>query len=125
MEAGQKLLLGALSAMVLCIGLSILFYETRIVSQLFDAVRDQMKEEELFQQYYKVEKEIIPYEELVAILLNDLEYDIAIDGVQFKKDEHDMDKIAGYDLKKTNYLKEYQYDEGGKIILIIYASVSG
>ena len=125
MEAGQKLLLGALSAMVLCIGLYLLFFETRIVTQLFESVRDQIKDEELYQQYYKVEKDVIPYEELMAILLNHLEYDIMIDGVSFKKDEHDMDKIAGYGLKKTNYLKEYQYDVGGNIIMITYASMSG
>ena len=125
MEAGQKLLLGALSAMVLCIGLYLLFFETRIVTQLFESVRDQIKEEELYQQYYNVEKDVLPYEELIAILLNHLEYDIMIDGVSFKKDEHDVDKITGYGLKKTNYLKEYHYDEGGNIILITYASVRG
>lgn len=122
MEAGQKLLIGAASGLVLCIGLYLLIFETRIVSNMFDVVRDQMKDEELYQQYYAEDVEEVPYAELVATLINVLEYDIVIDGKLIKRNEHDIDKIAGYSLKEGIYRKEYQYDESGNITLITYTS---
>lgn len=122
MEVGQKLLIGAASGLVLCIGLYLLIFETRIVSNMFDIVRDQMKDKELYQQYYAEDIEEVPYAELVATLINVLEYDIVIDGKLIKRNEHDIDKIAGYSLKEGDYRKEYQYDEGGSITLITYTS---
>ncbi len=122
MEVGQKLLIGAASALVLCIGLYLFLFETRIVSNLFDVVRNQMKDEELYQQYYAEDVEKVSYAELVATLLSVLEYDIVIDGKLIKRNEHDIDKIAGYGLKESDYRKEYQYDESGNIVLITYSS---
>ncbi len=122
MEAGQKLLIGAASVLVLCIGLYLLLFQTRIVSDMFDVVRNQLKDEELYQQYYAEDIKIVAYAELVASLLNDLEYDIVIDGQLIKRNEHDIDKISGYSLEDGEYRKEYQYDENGNIILITYTS---
>ncbi len=122
MEAGQKLFIGAASALVLCIGLSLLLFQTRIVSDLFDTVRDQMKDKELYQQYYSEDIEEVSYAELVATLCNDLEYDIVIDGNLIKRNVHDIDMISEYHLREGDYRKQYQYDEGGTIILITYTS---
>jgi hypothetical protein len=122
MEAGQKLLIGAASALVLCIGLYLVLFETRIVTNMFDVIRNQLKDEELYQQYYTEDIEEVPYAELVAILLNDLEYDVVIDGEQIQRNEHDIDKIGGYRFKENDYLKEYQYDECGTIVMITYTS---
>lgn len=122
METGQKLLLGGVTAIALCIGLYLLIYESRVVTDMFNVVRDQIKEEELYQQYYAEDIEEISYAELVAILLNNLEYDINVNGVLIKKEEHDIDKINVYGLNLTDYLKQYQYDESGNITLISYTS---
>lgn len=122
MEAGQKLLIGAASVLVLCVGLYLILFETRIVTNMFDVVRNQMKDEELYQQYYTEDVEEVPYAELVATLLNDLEYDIVIDGEMIKRNEHNIDKIGGYRLKENDYLKEYQYDENGFTEIITYTS---
>lgn len=124
METGQKLLLGAASAITLCIGLYLLIFESRIVSNMFDVVRDQINEEELYQQYYAEDIEEVSYAELVATLLNNLEYDIMINGELIRREDHDTDKINGYGLNESDYLKQYQYDESGKITLITYTSKS-
>lgn len=124
METSQKLLLGAASAIVLCIGLYLLIFESRIVSNMFDIVRDQIKEEEIYQQYYAEDIEEVSYAELVAILLNNLEYDIMINEVLIRREDHDTDKIDGYRLNMSDYLKQYQYDESGNITLITYTSKS-
>lgn len=122
MEAGQKLLIGATSVLVLCVSLYLILFETRIVTNMFDVVRSQMKDEELYQQYYSEDVEEVPYAELVAILLNDLEYDIVIDGELILRNEYNIDKIGGYGLKENDYLKEYQYDENGFTAMITYTS---
>ncbi len=122
MEAGQKILIGAASTLVLCLGIYLILFEIRIVSNMFDVVQNQMKDEELYQQYYSNDNEKVTYPELVATLLNDLEYDIVIDGELFKGNDHSVDKITEYGLEEDDYRKEYQYDESGNIILILYTS---
>lgn len=122
MEAGQRLIVGAASGLVLCIGLYLLILQTRTVSNMFDIVRNQMKDKEIYQQYYEKKIEEVPYAELVATLLNTLDYDIVIDGKVIRRREHDMAGITGYPLKKCKYRKEYQYDADGRIEWIIYAA---
>jgi hypothetical protein len=122
MEAGQKLLIGAASVLVLCVGLYLILFETRIVTNMLDLVRNQMKDKELYQQYYTEDVEEVPYAELVATLLNDLENAIVIDGELIQRNEHDINRIVGYGLKENDYLKEYQYDESGTIAMITYTS---
>lgn len=122
MEASQKLLIGAASALMFCIGLYLILYETRIVSNMFDVVRNQMKDEELYQQYYVEDIEKVSYPELIATLLNDLEYDIVINGVLIQRNEHDFNRISEYRLNEGDYRKDYQYDESGKITLITYTA---
>jgi hypothetical protein len=122
MEAAQKLLIGAASVLMLCVSLYLVLFENHIVTNIFDVVRNQMKDEELYQQYYTEDVEEVPYAELVATLLNDLEYDIVIDGALIQRNEHDIEKIRGYILKENDYLKEYQYNESGTIEIITYTS---
>ena len=122
MEASQKILIGAASALMFCIGIYLILYESRFVSEMFDVVRHQMKGEELYQQYYVEDIEKVSYAELIATLLNDLEYDIVINGILVKRNEHNFDQISGYRLKEGDYRKEYQYDESGNIALITYTT---
>jgi hypothetical protein len=122
METSQKLLIGAASTLMFCIGLYLILYETRIVSNMFDVVRNQMKDKELYQQYYVEDIEKVSYPELIATLLNDLEYDIVINGVLIQRNEHDFDQIPEYRLNEGDYRKDYQYDESGKITLITYTA---
>jgi hypothetical protein len=89
---------------------------------MFDIVRDQMKDEQLYQQYYTEDIEEVSYTELVATLLTTLEYDIVIDAVMIKRIEYSIDNLEGYNLRKGNYQKQYQYDENGNIQLITYTS---
>lgn len=122
METGLKLFLGVVSTLLLCIGLYLLIYESQTLLGTFDVVRDQLKEEGLNQQHHDENYEEVSYAYLVASLLNTLEYDLIVDGVKIKCKEHDIDKIAGYNLKEGDYLKQYQYDEIGNIQLITYTS---
>ena len=122
MDTGQKLILGAASSVVLCIALYLLIFETRSISNMFDVVRDRIKEEELYQQYNEDNNKEVTYAELVAALMSNLEYDILVNGVLIKKENHDTDKIKSYRLDIGDYVKKYQYDESGNIYLIIYNS---
>lgn len=122
MDTGQRLFLGTVTALLLFIGLYLLILETRIIANMFEVVRNEIKEEEIYQQYYSEDSEKVSYTELVAILLNTLEYDIVVDGISISMDEHNSDRISGYQLKNCDYSKEYHYDEHGKIILISYIS---
>ncbi len=124
MEVGQKLFVGALSVLTLCFGLYLLIYETRAVSIMLDVVKHQIKDEEIYRQYSDNIMEEISFAEMISILMNELEYDIEINGALIRVSEHDIDKIDNYSLTVGPYLKQYQYDENGNILLIIYTSVN-
>jgi hypothetical protein len=124
METGLKLFLDGVTVLIVCIGISFLIYQTRMVTDTYDVIRNQIKEDELYPQYNQIDLEEISYAELIATLLDRLEYDIVVDGVLINHTEHDMDKISEYNLNQGMYLKEYQYDENGNIILITYTSKS-
>lgn len=87
-------------------------------------VRDKLKDNELYQQYYAEDVETLSYATLISTLFQTLEYDVMIDGTIIIKADHSVDRIAEYGIRNVYYKKSYRYDEDGDITMIIYTSVS-
>lgn len=123
MGAIAKLFKSTGAVIVFMIGLIVMMYESRTYLQTLEIVRNQQKEEVLYQQYYSADKEIVSYAELVAILLRPLEYDIRINKALISKETHQPDLITDYNIEIGDYKKNYEYDAGGDLVRIIYTSI--
>ncbi len=82
--------------------------------------RQKLKDEVVYQQYHVADKGSITYAELIASLLQPLDYDIIVNGIMINKIWHYPEKISEYAIPKREYNKNYQYDDKGNIIFISY-----
>ncbi|HWT74302.1 MAG TPA: hypothetical protein VN258_06245 [Mobilitalea sp.] len=113
-----------ISASVFCIGIYVLVYEFQAYTTLLKLTREKIREDVIYQEYNITDRETISYAELIATLMQPLEYDILIDGTLIDKDKHDKYMISGYAIKNSKYGKSYRYDDNGSITMIIYTSKS-
>lgn len=126
MEDVNKLLYLAFSAIVFCIACLILFFEVRTYRDSLSEVRENYKgEKELYMQYNTKNKEVVTYAELIATLMEPLEYDVIIDGNRISRLTHTTDKIPGYGITNINYIKSYHYNVNGDVDAIIYTKAGG
>lgn len=123
MGAITKLFKSTGAIIIFMIGLFVMMYESRAYIHTLEIVRNQQKEEVLYQQYYFADKEIVSYAELVAILFRPLEYDIKIDRILIPKETYQPDHITKYIIDENDYKKHYEYDAGGNLARIIYTSI--
>lgn len=124
MENVNKLIQMVFSGLVFCLGILLMFYEVKTYSGMLRTTREMFKENEIYQQYNESDMETVAYSELIATLLNPIDYDIRIDGFIIRKNEHSNDRINEYSIPIKDYSKSYRYDEDGNIIMIIYTGLS-
>jgi hypothetical protein len=125
MEDTLKLLKLAFAIIVFCIGFTIMSYESKTFHVITRTTREKFKAEELYQQFNDLDRNTVSRSELIAALFHPLDYDIMIDGAIIRKSEHNNDFIAGYGINEEEYIKTYQYDLTGKVILITYEGTEG
>lgn len=120
----SKLVTMILSAIVFCMGISMVFYEAKTYNSTLQTLRELVKDEVIYQQYIDYTDEIVTYAELIAKLMQPLEYDLIINDLIITKGNHNIDYISSYHIKMANYSKSYRYDDNGTIISIVYLSKS-
>lgn len=65
------------------------------------------------------------YAELIGTLISEeLKYDIAVDGKNYYKSDHNYSKVDFDKISKSTYTKTYQYNEEGNIIKVILKRIS-
>jgi hypothetical protein len=87
-------------------------------------VREKIKDDVLYQQYPNTNRETVSYAELIAVLMQPLDYNIMVDGVLIRRDKHTAYMISGYGISQSNYSKSYHYNASGNITMIVYTSGS-
>ncbi len=120
----NKLIRMIVSVLVFCTGLLVMGYEARSYTTALNIAREKLKKDVIYQQQLIIDREIITYAELIATMLQPIEYDMVIDGVRINKDEYSIDNIKDYFIEVSDYTKRYQYGEGGEILTIIYSRKS-
>lgn len=120
MENWKDLLYQSISTILFCVAITVFLHQSTSYSKLLEelksmdqpAIYQQEREEELF----------TTYPELIASLVQPLEYDIEIDGLLISKYEHTVEQIESYGIKNTRYEKTYAYDSKGAVTRLIYRS---
>lgn len=125
MESASKLIQMAFAAIVFCISIVLLFFESKTYNCSLATVRELYKDDYvIYMQYNPDDAVIVSYSELIATLMEPLDYDITVDGLQIKKLEHTADQISTYGIQNADYAKSYRYNDNGDIVFVIYTRIS-
>lgn len=120
MEITTKFIKLACAGIIFCIGVFYFIYSINTYNKVLTTVRESIKDDEIIYQQYYSNEEIVSYSELIAVLFQELEYDIEIDGLLISKYEHQAENIINYEIEVTSYSKRYVYSASEKITRIIY-----
>lgn len=102
------------------VGMIYLLFSTNTYHQGVSHLREEIKENEVLYQQYVSDEKLVSYPELVSTLFQTLEYDLEIDGVMIRKQDHDAEKILSYGIIHADYQKTYAYDSKGNVIKVIF-----
>ena len=123
MENWKELLYQSISTIIFCVAITLLLHQSASYSKLLEQIK--CKDEPLiYQQPWDKDEPLVTYAELIASLVQPLEYDMEIDGLLISKYDHTVDQIESYDIKNTKYRKTYAYDSNAVVTRIIYKSVN-
>ena len=122
MENWKELVYQSVSTVIFCIAVVLLLHQYASYTKLLEQLKYR-NQSLLYQQYKNEADPLISYAELIATLVQPLEYDMEIDEVLISKYEHTPDQIQSYGIKKTNYVKSYAYDGNGEVTRILYKSI--
>lgn len=125
MENITKLIQMAFAAIVFCISIACVFFETKTYNTALATVRELYKDDDVVYMQYNPDVSVtVSYSELIAILMQPLEYDLLVDSYRIYKITHTADQISLYGIQRSEYIKSYHYNANGEIDLIIYTKVN-
>lgn len=124
MENTTKFIKVACAGILFCMGVFLLIYGTGTYSKSIAAVREKVKDDNIFYQQYYPDAKIVTYSEVIATFFQVLEYDIEIDGYLINKIDHQAEKVVHYNIDKTDYFKTYLYDANGNVRKIVYSPIN-
>lgn len=120
MENTIKFIKIACAGIIFCIALFCFIYGISMYNKSVATVREKIKDDKILYQQYYSDEAIITYSKLIAVLFQELEHDIEIDGFLISKYEHQAENILDYKIEVTSYRKRYVYSASEKISRIIY-----
>ncbi|MFT4145750.1 MAG: hypothetical protein QM644_14955 [Mobilitalea sp.] len=115
----------AFSAIIFCLGAYLLLNNAAEYQNTLVILRENYKDQEILEQENRESLDIVSYGELVATLYNELDYNIKINNVLIERNSYDPEDIQNYEISKSNYKKNYTYNDNGEILLITYAEIKG
>lgn len=124
METIHKFIYLTFYSLLLCLGLNILMVQIQSINGIYEVLEIEMKEDNLTNSSIQEEPQIpeVTYSQLMCTLIGSLEYDIEINGLLINKSQFIGLDSQTYNIARTNYEKQYKYDQNGKIIKIVYTS---
>ena len=124
MEEVLKGIYIAVGTILLCIALSLVFKNNRELSQVLDTQKEIILDKSIVYQEYQEEKDKnITYQELVASLLNGIEYPVKVNGLEITPGTFEPETFDFALIPQTEYKKTYYYNANNEIKLIQYQSI--
>lgn len=111
---------------IFCFALAILIIGSRNLDKWILTVKGEIQNTNIIYEYNEVEEHEsdITYSNLVALLLNDIETDVIIDGLILKQEEFNPLSFDYSKVPIANYSKTCQYNPNGSIATIIYKKIN-
>ncbi|HIS61650.1 MAG TPA: hypothetical protein IAC14_05280 [Candidatus Scybalomonas excrementigallinarum] len=124
MEEVLKGIYIAVGTILLCIALSLVFKDNRGLNQVLDTQKEIILDKSVIYQEYQEEKDKnVTYQELVAGLLNGIEYPVKVNGVEITPETFEPETFDFALIPQTEYKKTYYYNANNEIKLIQYQSI--
>ncbi|MBS6559089.1 MAG: hypothetical protein KH355_02305 [Clostridiales bacterium] len=124
MEEVLKGIYIAVGTILLCIALSLVFKNNRELNQVLNTQNEIILDKSVIYQEYQEEKDKnITYQELVASLLNGIEYPVKVNGVEITPETFEPETFNFSLIPQTEYKKTYYYNANNEIKLIQYQSI--
>jgi len=123
MNHSNELLHQVFAVFLFCIAVSALFYQYHNYLAALNSSTEILNDKIMYEQYNNKEENIYTKGEIIAFLLNQLEYDVEIDGLFISKSENLKENISAYSIRDNSFGKSYVYDKDGKISRIIFTSM--
>ncbi|MDF2544374.1 MAG: hypothetical protein K0S47_4092 [Herbinix sp.] len=121
MENITKLLVMIASMLMFCFGLLFFLSMYQQYIRSLHTEREQLKDSVIYQQFYS-EEDIVTYSELIATLYMELDYDIQINDIMYKRNSFELNQMNESNIPNATYSKSYLYDSNGTILRVIYTS---
>lgn len=108
---------------LLALGLMYLFGQEKSLNRLINTVNDDVIDSKsIYQQSNDVDMNIVPNENLYAIVMGYREYPITIDGTEISADGTEYDYYFTL-IKSGSYQRSYEFDSGHNIIKVNYTYI--
>ena len=93
-------------------------HEVNVLNGIINNSNDLLKDPVIYKSNNLPIAKELSYSELIAFLLNPLEYDISINGYVIRKEDHSNELIKTYPIPRGLYIKDYIYNSNGKLVEI-------
>ncbi|MBE5962310.1 MAG: hypothetical protein E7256_13175 [Lachnospiraceae bacterium] len=113
----------AISAVMFCMAITILFTAVDISSDIFTKAL-KLNQKEGVEEYVPAERNssAVSFAELWMIVSTELEYDVEINGTYILKEGYYGLESLELELPRGSYRKQYVYDDSGNILFVRYTA---
>src|SRR5690554_250406 len=113
------------STFLFCIGIYIFIFSFNEYNRLFEKVVEGYQDEYLVSQVANKNNDKTYYSknQIIALLLEPLDYDIQVDFYLIKKSSHYKSKIKDYIISNGLYDKQYIYNSQGEVIKLQFTGI--
>lgn len=107
---------------IFCFGLSLLLYTNRQLNELIITTNQQVTNANTLyeQENNEMMGNVCTYNQLIAITLGTLDYDIRIENLYIEADYFNPLEFDYSQIPIKEYRKTYEYDDSGQISLVCY-----
>lgn len=125
MDNISDFLIISFSTALFCIGIHVFMLSYNEYDKAYEKAVEGYQNEYVVTQVASKTSDKVSYSknQIVALLLEPLDYDIQVDSYVIKKDFHNKSKIKEYTISHGLYDKQYIYNSQGDIIKVQFNSI--
>ncbi|MDF2589602.1 MAG: hypothetical protein K0S41_3443 [Anaerocolumna sp.] len=123
MNHAYKMLHQAFGVFLFCVALTSIFFIYTNYLDTLQRFNQVLNDEIIYEQTIDVTETYYTKGYIIAFLLNELTYDVEIDGFVISQRDNIKDKITSYSIENKNFTKGYLYDANGTVIRIVFKSI--
>jgi len=125
MENVEDLLEKVGAIFMFCIAGTLLLFQYRELSKLITTMRENVSNQVVLYEHPMdvTENNKVSYEEIIATLICDLDYDVQVNTIYLQKESFNSIEFEFSVIPNTDFTKSYEMDSSGNIVKVIYKSL--
>lgn len=125
MESSFTFLERISGVLIFCMAISILIMENSILHNTISTLNRSISSQEVLYKHHleEIDHGVVPYAEVIGILMSELSCDIIVNHIEIKKDIHSPQTFDFTRIDEGRYSKRYELNTKGIIVKIIYSTI--